>query len=188
MEKLKKKAISHGILGILIYLYDLESTDSALKRLISTKILSSVEIQDFVDQLSILKPSSKKNQNSESMEKAVKSNLKTPQKSSPHHSPLKADPTPHLTVTGSTYQSLSPRKDSEYLVRGQVPASIKRCFDFNKIIESLESHISNLETKQKARIEEESKRKKAQEGKKTHEGDGHNKRFKAKRFVSNFIF
>jgi hypothetical protein len=191
MGKLKKKAISHGILGILIYLYDLESTDFTAKRLINTKILSSIEIQDFIDQLSILKPTPnpKIKEKIEAHGKENKTQLKTLQKVSPQHSPLKAEMDPHLTVTGSTYQSLSPRNDSEYLVRGIVNPSIQKSLNLLQICESLEKHIGSLETKQKIRSDEENRKRKLQEIKKNQERqmEKQEKRFKTRRYFYHFM-
>ena len=60
MEKAKKLAISHGILGLLYHIFQDDSTDYTTKRVINTKILSYVSSEDIKEQIEVLNASFQK--------------------------------------------------------------------------------------------------------------------------------
>jgi len=174
MDKIKKKAVSHGVLGLLLNIYHSESTEYAIKRLISTKILAYVETQDFADQLDILKAvegnSNKNGEKKNQKDHATPEEEKlTPKKLI--STPNKVQDEQKLSITGNNIQSISPRNVCQLLVKGIVNTSIQNSIGVEKMIEVLEKYIGSLEVRQKSKTNEESKKKKSRDARKFTEND-----------------
>lgn len=55
MDKIKRKTISHGLISLLFDVFEDENTDFMTKRLVNTKVLVNIELQDMNDQIEVLK-------------------------------------------------------------------------------------------------------------------------------------
>ena len=55
IDKIKRKTISHGLLSLLLDIYEDEATDLATKRFINTKVLVNAEQQDIKDAIEVVK-------------------------------------------------------------------------------------------------------------------------------------
>lgn len=174
-EKVKKLAISHGVLALLYFLFNDEGTEYTTKRVINTKILAFVSKQDLQSQIDALEELEKG--------KEVKEVHKTPKKSisrSPGDKEAKSGE-PGLEITGSGYKSTSPKHSEPPVIKGKINQKIKEFIDFDKIKEIFTKEISSLEAKNtKMKVEDQLKKKESKRQLK----ESKDKRFKAKRYLN----
>lgn len=182
MEKVKKTAISHGVLALLYNTFELASTDFTTKRIINTKIINHLEVQDISDQIEIISYSIKNKREEIKSDSKI---LNTPSKVN-KLSVLAQSDDKTLEIMGSGFKSTSPKHSSSFLTKGIVNANITKILELPKILELLEKLSNNLELKQtKAKIDDETRKKKHEELK-SKTSKNKDKRFKAKRLPPLF--
>lgn len=171
MDKIKKKAINHGVLAILCDLYESPATEFTVKRLINTKILAYIDTQDLTDQLKIIKES-----NSLTMQTSDPTPKDFP---SPSKVPTLPVPDSNLLITGNKielskiplgqhiHKTQSPRT-LEIDLKPMIPSPTKSKLNLSQITESISKVIESHEAKnQKIKEDEENRRKKLEESKNT---------------------
>ena len=190
MDKVKRKTISHGLLSLLFDTFEDDTTDFLTKRLINTKVLVNLELQDMNDQIEVLRNvlsneiNDKNEGNYHLMSLCIEEkNGKSPIKAlSVHHSPSKSDPPPRLAATGSVRQFLTPI--NEQIIKGLFNSKLISRIDIHRNLDLLENFQYGIEEKQqKAKIDEENKRRKQEEIRKAQdELASKEKRLKPKRY------
>lgn len=173
MEKGKRKAISHGVLALLIHIYESDSTDINTKRLITSKVIHDAELKDFQEQVDVLKEHVHP-----SKSKCKHFNLKlislASPKTSPTHSPAKGDAF-GLTVTGKVI-----KQNSDVLTYGVINKNLASAISISTILHLLESNIESIEAKMLKQVkDEEAKRRKFDENKSPEKNK--NKRIRTKK-------
>ena len=112
-------------------------------------------------------------------------NSKTPSKHlMTHHSPSKSDPM--LAITGSALHTYSPRV--EQIAKGLFNEKLKNLINLQNNLEILERFsISIEERQQKIKLDEENRKRKVEEIKKTQDDhmSKHDRKLKAKRYISS---
>lgn len=167
MEKVKKLAISHGILGLLYYIFEQENTDYATKRIINTKILAYVSFEDIQDQIQVLQ--------------SLLHITELPSEEITTQKPPKVKNNPsidlNLEIMGNGYKSNSPQNWKDSIQKGVLNSQIIKYLKGEDIVDILQKELNQLKVKnQKSRTDEEVKKKQDK-----HRKRNRDKKLKAKR-------